>query len=193
MPQTAVRPRRVPLVASIVGARVRRDMATAMSRTASSALPGFTPLLLVLSLLVLCCLAPWARAAGNKRAGGEEDTTASAIHICVDRSGAVSYQSAPCGTGQRTREVRTFRPTAVDPQLFGRTREIEREMDRRNHASRVSSASRGSAGRSRAAAPNPCQVAKDQRKRELARAGLKRNFDLLSRLDGAVWDACKGL
>ena len=191
MPQTAVRPNRSSLVASIVGARARRDVAAAMSRPASSVLPGFTPL--VLSLLVLCCLAPWARAAGNKRAGGEEDTTASAIHICVDRSGVVSYQSAPCGTGQRTREVRTFRPTAVDPQLFGHTREIEREMDRRNHASRVSSASRGSAGRSRAAAPNPCQVAKDQRKRELARAGLKRNFDLLSRLDGAVWDACKGL
>lgn len=188
MPQTAVRPRRSSLVAAIVCTRARRDVAAAMSRPASSALPGVTPL-----LLVLCCLAPWAQAAGNKRAGGEEDTTASAIHICVDRSGVVSYQSAPCGTGQRTREVRTFRPTAVDPQLLGRTREIDREMDRRNHASRVSSASRGSAGRSRAAAPNPCLVAKDQRKRELARAGLKRNFDLLSRLDGAVWDACKGL
>lgn len=185
MPQIAVRSRRISLLASIVRARARHDVAAAMSRPASSVSMG-------LALLVVACLAPWAQAADTKRADDQDAAAISAIHVCVDRSGAVSYQSVPCGAGQRTREVRAFRAVAVDPQLLGRTREIEREMDRRNHIARSVGGGRSSAGRNRAAAPNPCMVAKEQRKRELARVGLKRNFDLLSRLDGAVWDACKG-
>lgn len=184
MPQVLVC-RRFSLLSAFTRAQACPDATVVAPR-----MPSLWP---VLGLLVLAGIAPRADAAKAETSGSDKSATTAAIHICVDRNGGVSYQSDPCGPGQRTREVRTFRTVAVDPQIQRRTREIEREMDRRNHTTRVATAGRSGAGRSRPATPSPCQTAKDQRKRELARVGLKRNFDLLSRLDGAVWDACKGL
>ncbi len=112
------------------------------------------------------------------------------VHVCEDGHGGRIYQDAPCDRGERPIDTRSYAIATPDPALAARSRETEAEMDRRNRG----------AGRARivrtvarkAAAPDPCKAAKARRDAELKRVGLKRTFDQLSRLDGDVWDACKG-
>jgi hypothetical protein len=128
-------------------------------------------------LLPLACLASEAPATAD-------------IHVCIDAGGHVAYQSMPCADGQRTRAVRNYRAQAVDPALAARTREVEREMDRRNHGGAGARSMR--VGKPAKAAPDPCKAAKARRKATLDRVGLKRTYDLLSQLDREVWEVCKG-
>ena len=134
-------------------------------------------------LLPLACLA------------GDAPATAD-IHVCVDAGGHVACQSMPCADGQRTRAVRNYRVQAVDPVLVARSREIEREMDRRNHhggtGTRGARAGSMRTGKAAKAAPDPCKAAKARRKATLDRVSLKRTYDLLSQLDREVWEVCKG-
>lgn len=118
---------------------------------------------------------------------------APAVHVCVDARGHVAYQNAPCPDGQRTRDVRPYRLQPVDAALASRTKDIEQEMDRRNRGVSGPRAVRASSGRAAKTAPDPCKAAKAKRKSTLDRVGLKRTYDLLSRLDGEVWEHCKGL
>lgn len=127
--------------------------------------------------LPLACLAGDAPAAAD-------------IHVCIDAGGHVAYQGMPCADGQRTRAVRSYRAPAVDPALIAHTREIEREMDRRNHGGTGARSIR--VGKPAKAAPDPCKTAKAKRKATLDRVGLKRTYDLLSQLDREVWEVCKG-
>lgn len=114
------------------------------------------------------------------------------IHVCVDASGAKRYQNEPCAPSERTASIRSYEPKPEDPALAARTAAIQQEMDRRNRSSGGSVVVRGGNPR-RISRPTPCQAAKAKRKTTLDRVGLKRDFDLLSRLDSEVWDACKGL
>jgi hypothetical protein len=113
------------------------------------------------------------------------------IRICIDAKGIKSYQNAPCAPGQRTASVRSYEPKPEDPALTARTAAIQQEMDRRNRPSGKATVVRATS--SHRAGPTPCQAAKAKREATLKRVGLKRDFDLLSRLDSAVWDVCKGL
>lgn len=128
--------------------------------------------------LVAACLLP----AGQSRA---QD-----IHICIDAKGIRSYQNAPCNAEQRTVSVRSYETKPEDPALVARAAAIQQEMDRRNRSGGKATAVRGTV--SRRAGPTPCQAAKAKREDTLKRVGLKRTFDLLSRLDSEVWEACKG-
>lgn len=113
------------------------------------------------------------------------------VHVCEDGRGARSYQDSPCARETSVVGTRVYAIATPDPALAARTRATEAEMDRRNHAAgRMRIVRTGSVRRN--AAPDPCKAAKDRRETELKRVGLKRTFDLLSRLDGDVWDACKG-
>lgn len=116
---------------------------------------------------------------------------AGTLHVCQDARGVRSYQDTPCAADTRNLGTRAFEAKAPDPVLLARSRAIEAEMDRRNRGggSRIAAVREGPR---RAAAPSPCQAAKARREATLKRVGLKRDFDLLSRLDGDVWDACKG-
>jgi hypothetical protein len=117
--------------------------------------------------------------------------TAQDIHTCIDAKGIKSYQNLPCDAGQRTAAVRRYEAKPDDPALAARTLAIQQEMDRRNRPSGKATAVR-TANR-RPSGPTPCQAAKAKREATLKRVGLKRNFDLLSRLDSEVWEVCKGL
>ncbi len=112
------------------------------------------------------------------------------IHTCVDAKGIRSYQNLPCDPGQRTAAVRTYEAKPDDPAVTARSAAIQHEMDRRNRPSGKATVVR-TANR-RPAGPTPCQAAKAKREATLKRVGLKRNFDLMSRLDSEVWDVCKG-
>ncbi|MFZ5636973.1 MAG: hypothetical protein ACOY82_10375 [Pseudomonadota bacterium] len=125
-------------------------------------------------------------------AAPRDDATAAAgtLHVCVDARGVKSYQDMPCAGSARSLGSRDFVRTAIDPALSARTRAIEAEMDRRNHGGGRTVAIRGAARKP--VGPSPCEAAKARRKATLDKVGLKRTFDLLSRLDNEVWAACKG-
>jgi hypothetical protein len=139
--------------------------------------------LLPLALPMACALSAFHASA--------QDGSAKEIHTCVDASGMKSYQNAPCTADQRTASVRSYETKPEDPAIAARVVAIQQEMDRRNRPSGRSAAVRTGNAR-RPSGPTPCQAAKAKRKATLDRVGLKRNFDLLSRLDSEVWEVCKG-
>lgn len=112
------------------------------------------------------------------------------IHTCIDAKGIRSYQNLPCDPGQRTASVRSYEAKPEDPAVAARSAAIQQEMDRRNRPSGKATVVRTATRRP--SGPTPCQAAKAKREATLKRVGLKRNFDLLSRLDSEVWDVCKG-
>lgn len=116
--------------------------------------------------------------------------TAQEIHTCIDAKGFKSYQNLPCDPGQRTASVRSYEARPDDPAVTARSAAIQQEMDRRNRPSGKASVVR--TVNQRTSGPTPCQAAKARREATLKRVGLKRNFDLLSRLDSEVWEVCKG-
>lgn len=132
------------------------------------------------SLLIAICLLLATRVAAQE------------IHTCIDAKGIKSYQNLPCDPGHRTASVRSYEAKPDDPAVAARSAAIQQEMDRRNRPSGKATVVRTAANR-RPSGPTPCQAAKAKREATLKRVGLKRNFDLLSRLDSEVWEVCKGL
>jgi Domain of unknown function (DUF4124) len=138
-----------------------------------------TMMIRLLLALPMACTLPTAQARAQD------------IHTCIDARGMKSYQNAPCAEGQRTASVRSYETKPEDPVIAARMAAIQQEMDRRNRPVGRSAPIRTGNAR-RASGPTPCQAAKAKRKATLDRVGLKRNFDLLSRLDSEVWEVCKG-
>lgn len=110
---------------------------------------------------------------------------AQVVYKCAGRNGQVEYSSWPCKPGQVTRQaipappdpVRRYEPppAPVSVSHFGQV----------NHFPSPSRARQERASRALA-----CASAKQHRESTLASVGLKRNFDLLRRLDDAVRAAC---
>lgn len=141
-----------------------------------------------IAVVLLLSSLPWSCSA----AGGAEPKagTTAAVHVCIDAQGHVAYQGMPCAEGQRTRAVRTFSASPVDPAAAARTRSIEQEMDRRNRGGGVRATTR--AARPAKAASDPCKAVKARRKAMIERAGVKRGYALLEEIDREVWTLCKG-
>lgn len=123
---------------------------------------------------------------------------AQTIYTCVDAKGHKTYQNSPCPVGTRIDRARDYDEAPVDPRLEAQTRQTQREMDARTRAAnqgavttQVVVAPRGEDARDRQR--RLCAEARAYRERELERVGLRRTYDLLSRLDRMVFDACKGL
>lgn len=141
-----------------------------------------------LSRLLLSMLAWAAGIATILPASAESER---AIYRCASAQGAVSYQDAPCKPEHRMTALYRFRPGSTDSAALARSRAIEQEMDLRNR-SRVA-AVRPQVAKTSAKPPSRCEAAKSKRAASLQRLGLKRDFDQMSALDRAVWDACQGL
>lgn len=134
-----------------------------------------------------------ALAAGVATISPASAETERAVYRCIAAKGAVSYQDVPCAPEQRMTALYRFRPGAVDPALLARSRAIEQEMDLRNRG-RVAAVRTAASGAAQKPKPlSRCEAAKSKREVSLQRLGLKRDFDLMSALDRAVWDACRGL
>jgi len=107
------------------------------------------------------------------------------VHKCIGPDGAVIYQSAPCEP--HSREAANWEapvdptPSREPPRAVSSQRERERPTARTGHARVVRNASK----------PSACEQAKANRDSTLERVGLKRTFDLLSRLDEQVRNACR--
>lgn len=124
--------------------------------------------LLVLLLLLL---------AGN--------THAQVLYRCVSHGGAVSWQTAACAQGMRTMKSIEYTPDA--PTAAPEPPHV------RTTATRKSTAPKGYRVSSRTTRPktNACARAREGREATLSRVGLKRNYDLLSKLDADVRRVCR--
>lgn len=113
--------------------------------------------------------------------------TGPTVYRCVDGVGHVSFQSHPCSGGQTTtREIAVF-------QDFRKpVRRVVSPPDSRGYTTSYSSGP-SAYERQRAARRAGCASARRQREQTLEMVGLRRNFDLLRRLDDMVREACKGL
>lgn len=117
---------------------------------------------------------------------------AQTVQKCVRSDGHVTLTSDSCGSGHRLVASYDAVPEAVPASAPA----VEAPASR---ASPVPSATRavaraGNRGSYRSrprSAADPCRSARERRERTLQKAGLKRNFDLLRRLDDEVWAACR--
>jgi hypothetical protein len=115
------------------------------------------------------------------------------IYKCADSKQRVSYQNAPCESGQKQVRQLPYVHVGPDTRVTERNAAIQREMDQRNRSARSTGLTTYSFGQPGPIRPEVarCRAAKEDRERILNAAGLKRTFDLLSRLDTTVWEACK--
>lgn len=124
------------------------------------------------SLLVLLLLA------GN--------THAEVLYRCVSGTGAVSWQATPCAKGMRIMKTIEYTP---DAPAAVPVPDIKRTTTTRS-TSRASTRYRVSA-RTIRSKPDACARARQQREATLQRVGLKRTYDLLSKLDADVRAVCR--
>lgn len=123
------------------------------------------------------------------------DASAQQVYKCMGRDGAVSYQSAACANG--TREAKAWQAPPEPPPTAQQQRLLEEKQRRDREESAYLSRRAGTdrmAVRVRSREPHAasaCEAAKAQRQRTLDTVGLKRTFDLLSRLDEDVRRACR--
>ena len=106
------------------------------------------------------------------------------VYKCV-AAGVVSYQSAPCEHGAR--EMARW---DAPPDPPSRVHQPASGLERRASEPRTTRTGTAHIARN-AVKPSACEAAKANRDRTLERVGLKRTFDLLSRLDEQVRNACR--
>ncbi|KQZ57821.1 MULTISPECIES: DUF4124 domain-containing protein [unclassified Lysobacter] len=134
-----------------------------------------------LAILLLLCLLPAAAGAHN-------------VYKCVARTGAVSYQSAPCAAATTARIWdATPEPPPDSVELQRREQAYRSGLTESRYLSRLAGTDRP--GRARAYSirlgGHGCEAARARRERKLAAAGMDRDYDLVSALNTAVFDACK--
>ncbi|MGY3264841.1 hypothetical protein ACVWZN_000914 [Lysobacter sp. HA35] len=110
---------------------------------------------------------------------------AQTVQKCVTRDGHERYQSEPCAHGERTAEIWDATPDPVAPasdEPRPRTRATTRKRSTRRSA-RTTVAMTDT--------HDDCAQARDYRDAVERRAGLSRNYDLLSALQERVYRACR--
>ena len=110
---------------------------------------------------------------------------AQTVQKCVSREGNARFQSAPCARGERTAEVWDATPETegANPRTTrsGATRRTRRTAEPRRVADARAAVQTGDA----------CADARAYRDLAERRAGLSRNYDLLSTLQRRVFEACR--
>ena len=122
--------------------------------------------------------------------------SAQTVYKCVGARGATVYQDEPCPQGARADKAwdGTAHQTTPEQQRANdaRIRLTEQQLAARrarqtsSGSYRSSSAPTASDSRHRR-----CEAAKRNRDVQLERIGLRRTYDILQRLDAAVYEACK--
>ena len=111
------------------------------------------------------------------------------VYKCVSGK-AVAYQSAPCASGSAVKSWDAAPvPEPSNAELWRRYR-LQQELDQR-YAAQHSGGGGYGASVSGSQSGSACEAAKRQRDAVYKAAGLKRSFELSSRMDGLVHDACK--
>ncbi len=143
----------------------------------------------IVSIALMLLLAMAAFCASIRPASAEVQHT---VYRCIGAKNTVSYQDVPCGPHQHTSATRRFAVHTVDPKTVAQAHaRVQGQQRRERSATRVIRIATA-----RTQKPKPlsrCEAAKAKRVSESQRLGFKRDFKLMSTIDGAVWDACKGL
>lgn len=122
---------------------------------------------------------------GLQLAGGQQTQ----VFKCTD-AGTTAYQSVPCpGATQAIRKVAT---KPHDPRVDQGLELLRAQLRDQWGASRKRSAgTKTRRATARPAAPDACQRARAGRDTAFKKAGLARSFELSSRWDNAVHEACR--
>lgn len=113
------------------------------------------------------------------------------LYTCVNAKGHRTYQNAPCPPGSETVAARPYLDPGWNPQVAAKV-EADRQAVERRRRSRQGDYTFGRPVERRTdPRVERCRMAKAQRESVLQAAGLSRTYDLLSRLDREVYDACK--
>lgn len=118
------------------------------------------------------------------------DARPQVVYTCIGPDGTRIHTSQPCPEGHRTASARPFeRETsgASGAASTRTTRAASVPKTGRKQESTSTKASKPLIDQKRLR----CERAKAKREAALERAGLKRTFDLLRRLDDAVYAACR--
>ena len=120
------------------------------------------------TLILLFCLFPGLASAGS-------------LYRCVGERGQISYQTASCGTGQRTDRTIEYTPDPIStrPHAALASAAKRRAPNLRSSGKRLHFAS------TRKPQQSPCARAKAKREAQLQKLGFERTFDDLSRIDAA--------
>lgn len=112
--------------------------------------------------------------------------SAGTLYRCISPGGQTSYQSMPCGAGQRLDRTVEYQPEspAKVAKPYKRPRSGRRPFAYRQRRQGV--------GRNASTDGDRCRAAKAQRANRLERLGLSRNYDRLSRMDEVVKAVCRG-
>lgn len=118
------------------------------------------------------------------------DARPQVVYTCLGPDGARAYSSQPCPDGHLTASTRPFARETGGAGGAASTRTTRAASVPKTGGKRESTSTK---------APKPlidqkrlrCERAKAKREAALERAGLKRTFDLLRRLDDAVYAACR--
>lgn len=118
------------------------------------------------------------------------NASAENLYKCVSNGGAASWQSAACEHGMRM--TRTVAYTLEAPALVPVPVLREAVSPLMGNGTRHRAPpGYGVRPRTHRAKPDACARARELRESTLTRVGLKRNFDLLSKLDSDVRSACR--
>jgi hypothetical protein len=123
--------------------------------------------------------------------------TASAqmVYKCVGARGATVYQDEPCPQGARADKAWDGAAHQTTPEQLrandARIRLTEQQLAARRARQTASGSYRSSAPTASDSRHHRCEVAKRNRDAQLERIGLRRTYDILQRLDAAVYEACK--
>lgn len=123
--------------------------------------------------------------------GFSQSSQAATLYRCIDGHGNVSYQNAACNPGSRLDRSLDYRPDSTS------TVPAEARLYRYQPRYPVRAARFRSRSQSRRAAIVPtasavCHAAREHRRAELERLGLRRTYTQLSQLDANVRAACHG-
>ena len=114
---------------------------------------------------------------------------ADTLYRCVGKGGAVAYQAQACGEQAKQTGTVEFTPERVPAY-----RPLPASRSSSNPSTRTSKRSGSATGAliPIEAGGKACETAKSRREKKLAQVGLKRNYDLLQKLDEDVRRACDG-
>lgn len=118
------------------------------------------------------------------------DAQAQTVQKCVARDGHARYQSEPCGRGEKVAEVWDATPEDVPPPRASRTRRTGRVTSTASGRVRRTAAWQGTRDVAETGG-DACTRARAYRDAAERRAGLARNYDLLSMLQSRVFEACR--
>lgn len=123
---------------------------------------------------------------------------AQTVQKCVAPAGQITLTSSECGAGERLVARYDAVPVSEPTPATAAVPSVRQPgaVPGRGRVSASASAATAKHGvrrgtsRSRKA-PDACQSARAKRDTTLQRVGLKRNFDLLRKLDDEIWSACR--